>query len=364
MESMDTDRPDSLRAELARYDRRASLERIDAMRSRPRVPMQSSDRPVVPWLLTAALLAFSLGLIANPWFERNVRSQIPGFAEDGPAPSLAAFEAQRAEHARLAARVAALEARPNVALSTVAAEATMDSERMMRAETRIDDLVTAQAASSSRLDEVASEVAALGVRVDATAAEARATLATATQGAAAAQDVLLLTSVRRALEAGARLGPLEPLLQREFAARYPQPVAAIAQLSAAPVTPARLGRELAALRPALTGAASPAGGAGSWWEQIEAGLAGVVQIRPSAAQPAAPDPAARVDAALRLLAQGDVGGAAAQIEALPAARRQAASTWTANARRWLTGMRGLATLEAAALLTPETVAAVKPVTSR
>ena len=364
MDSMDTDRPDSLRAELARYDRRASLERIDAMRNRPRPPAQPADRPVIPWVLTAGLLAFSLGLIANPWFERSVRSQLPGFAQDGAAASLAALEAQRGEHARLAARVAALEARPNVALSTVAAETTMDSERMMRAETRIDDLVTAQSTSDRRLDEVASEVAALGVRVDATAAEARSTLQTATQGAAAAQDVLLLTSVRRTLESGGRLGPLEPILQREFGARYPQPVAAVSQLSAAPVTPAKLRRDLAALRPVLIGASSHAGNAGSWWEQVQAGVAGIVQVRPSGAQPGAPDPAMRVDAALRLLALGDVGGAAAQIAALPPAPRHAASAWLASAHRWQAGMRGLGTLEAAALLAPETVAAAKPLAGR
>lgn len=364
MDSMDSDRPDSLHAELARYDRRASLERIDAMRNRPHVPPQPSERPVIPWILTAGLLAFSLGLIANPWFERSVRSQLPGFARDNVSASMAALDAQRAEHQRLAARVAALEARPNVALSAVDAETTMDSERMMRAETRIDDLVTAQSTSDRRLDEVASEVAALGVRVDATAAEARSTLQMATQGAAAAQDVLLLTSVRRTLEAGGRLGPLEPILLREFGARYPQPVAAVSQLSAAPVTPAKLRRDLAALRPALTGAAPASRETGNWWDQIRAGVAGIVEVRPSGARTGAPDPATRVDAALRLLALGDVGGAAAQVEALTPARRQAAGPWLASAYRWQAGMRGLGTLEASALLAPETVAGAKPLASR
>ena len=363
MDSMDSDRPDSLRAELARYDRRASLERIDAMRNRPHVPPQPSERPVIPWILSAALLAFSLGLIANPWFERSVRSQLPGFARDNVAASMAALEAQRAEQERLAARVAALEARPNIALPA-GSGAAQDSERMMRAETRIDDLAAAQSSSDRRLDEVASEVAALGVRVDATAAEARSTLQTATQGAAAAQDVLLLTSVRRTLEAGNRLGPLEPILQREFGARYPQPVEAVSQLSAAPVTPARLRRELAGLRPALTGAAPANGEAKSWWEQIRAGVAGIVVVRPSGARPGAPDPATRVEAALRLLALGDVGAATAQVEALPPAQRQAARPWLASAYRWLAGMRGLATLEASALLAPETVARAKPLASR
>src|SRR3546814_7671638 len=40
------------------------------VRTRPR-------RSVLPWILTFASLTFALGLLANPWFEREIRSRLP-----------------------------------------------------------------------------------------------------------------------------------------------------------------------------------------------------------------------------------------------------------------------------------------------
>ena len=348
MDSLDSDR-----SEATRYDRRASdrasLDRIEALRTRP--PAEPPRRSVAPWVIAAMLMVFALGLIANPWFESRVRRHLPGFTSAAATASEAELAAERDARLALAAKLAALEGRVAAARPPAAAGG-LDTTRMTRAETRIDDLVTAQNNVDRKLGGVAADVAALGVRVDATAATAQATLAAATQGADAAQAVLLLGSTRRLLEAGARLGTLEPLLQRQFGARYPQPTAALLALSAAPVTPASLHRDLLALRPALTGTAPvPAAGA-SWWSQFTAGLDGIARLRPSGGPGAANDPGARVEAALRALNSGDVATAAAQVAALPPAARGTAAAWQAAALRWQAGMRALATLDAAALLPP------------
>src|SRR3546814_2245139 len=58
------------------------------VRTRPR-------RSVLPWILTFASLTFALGLLANPWFEREIRSRLPfgGGNQVADAPQAGAREA-------------------------------------------------------------------------------------------------------------------------------------------------------------------------------------------------------------------------------------------------------------------------------
>ena len=35
-------------------------------------------RPIAAWVIATIAVAFAIGLLANPWFERNVRSRLPG----------------------------------------------------------------------------------------------------------------------------------------------------------------------------------------------------------------------------------------------------------------------------------------------
>ena len=97
-------RPDPGRPDPGRADLTAT--RLDRLRAGRVTPPPPPQRAVFAWSLTAALLAFALGLIANPWFERSVRSHLPGFAPT-VTPTVADVTA-------LEARVAALEARPAV----------------------------------------------------------------------------------------------------------------------------------------------------------------------------------------------------------------------------------------------------------
>src|SRR3546814_18828310 len=58
------------------------------VRTRPR-------RSVLPWILTFASLTYALGLLANPWFEREIRSHLPfgGGKQVADAPQAGAREA-------------------------------------------------------------------------------------------------------------------------------------------------------------------------------------------------------------------------------------------------------------------------------
>jgi hypothetical protein len=338
MDPFDTDRPT--------LDR-PSLDRIERMRSRP-APTKPPSRPVFPWILAAVLLAFALGLIANPWFERSVRSNLPGFAAT-TLPTVADLDSAREKVTALEARVKALEARPHV----VASGGTIGGERMMRAETRLDGVDRTLTAEAKRVDSLGAEIASVGARVDATASATQATLVTAARGAEAAQAVLVLGTTRRMLENGERLGTVEPVLQRSFGGGYPQPVAAVVALGNAPATPRSLRADLLRLRPALTGVTAPhATSASSWWDSLSESLSSIARIRENGSKAAPTDPAARIDLAVAALTVGNVSAAAAQVAALPPQRKAQAGAWLAAAARYQAGMRGLATLEAAALAPP------------
>jgi hypothetical protein len=312
-----------------------SAARLDRLRS-GRVPTSpAAPRAVFSWALTAALLAFALGLIANPWFERSVRSHLPGFAST-LSPTVA-------DLAAIDARVAAIEARPATKPDPAAALDPAQSERLARVEGALTTLTATTPNAEARTDKIASDLAALTARIDATAAGTAAVLDSATATAARAQAMLVADVVRRQLSVGQPLGPLEPALRRNFAGRAAPQVDAIAALGAAPVTVAGLRASLAALRPAITGVAKPVTGTRGWWETFRDGLTGVVvRAAPSAT---ATDPAARIDRADRDLVAGDVAGAVVEVTALPVATRVRAMAWLAAANRYLAGWRALAALD-------------------
>lgn len=306
-----------------------SSARLDQMRSRPVPPAARPQRVVFAWILVAALLAFALGLIANPWFERSVRSHLPGFAAT-VAPTvadLAAFDA----------RIAALEARPRSVASPIGNALVAGSERLARVEGVVATLGDTLPATTARTDKIATDLAALTGRIDAGAAATAAALSSATASADRAQAMLVAGAVRRQLTEGARLGALEPALRRSFGPRAASAVEAVVALGANPVTLTQLRSGLDQLRPAL-GAATAATSQG-WWAGFRDSLAGIV-VRPAGA-----NSGTGVDRATAALAAGNVASAAAEIGALPAAQRAKAQTWLAAADRYQAGWRGLAALE-------------------
>ncbi|MGB7406815.1 MAG: hypothetical protein WA906_14100, partial [Pacificimonas sp.] len=69
--------------------------------------------PVFPWLIAVAAIFFAVGLIANPWFEREVRTRLPWVAQEADLGSISArLDRQDAEIEAVRTRVAALEQRP------------------------------------------------------------------------------------------------------------------------------------------------------------------------------------------------------------------------------------------------------------
>ena len=329
----------------------ASRERLDRLRERTAAPPPRAPRTVAPWVLSAALLAFALGLIANPWFERRVRSQLPGFAEAVPA-SPEVLAAQQRSVAALQARVAALEIRSKAssgAAPLVGPVPANEGERLARLEARLDNSERTAPASEGRMDKLAGEIATLTGRVDASAAATQATLTSATTAADRAQTVLLLAATRRALEGGARLGTIEPALRRQLGAANPQPVEAIAALGAAPVTLASLRQGFDTIRPQLGGAPVASAPATGWLASLSATFDSMVHVRD--ASPGNPTEV-RVERAAAALRSGDVTTARDQLAALPAPARARATGWLTAADRYLAGMRSLAALESAALMTP------------
>lgn len=328
-------------------------------------------RPIVPWLLTATALAFALGVIANPWFERNVRSYFPGAAQlDAATPETEALRTRVAtlsrELAALDARVEALEARPAIQQPALnepsagpapAGQAGTETdnatgERLARVETRLDTLDQQLLQDDQRLDNLQAEVAGLTVKIGDIGNQTAASLRAAATGAQRAQAVLLISSTRRALESGNRLGALEPALRSQFDQTHGQAVEAVIALGQQPVTLARLRRDFARLRPALIGASRDAAPDRGWWQSLLESLDGIVEVRRSGAPAEATSPTARIDQATRQLAQGNVAGAMASIGRLAPSTGALAADWLDDARRYVVGNRALAQLEAVTLNAP------------
>ncbi len=325
---------------------RASLEATERLRARltgkPAEP-PARPRPVLPWLLAAALLTFALGLIANPWFEHTVRSRLP-FTAAAPVP------ADTSAVAAIEARLARLEAQPVSGAPGLPAAAV---NNMAKAAAQADAADSRSAANAERLDKLAGDLGALTARVETEHARSANMVAGAAQASAQAQGALTLILARRAIDAGRPLGALDQPLRQAFEARYPAAVQAVSALGAQPVNLALLRRDLVALRPRLVSTTSvPAGR--DWLSTLGDTLAGLVSSAPARPATAATtgDP---VDLALQALDHGDVAAAAAGLRRLPQPRLGLAAGWLAAADRWRAGQDAMATLETAVAAAPRPV---------
>ncbi len=316
---------------------RASLDATERLRARlssqRTQPPRERPRSVLPWVIAGGLFVFSAGMIANPWFEANIRSHLPFAA---PATNTAEVKALQDRLARIEAGAAPA--------------AAMPAERLARTEAKVETSTDQIAHEADRIDKLAGEVAALRAHVDADHEQSAATIGAATAAADRAHAMLTLVLVRRAIDAGRPLGALDPALRHDFEARYPEAVKAITALGTAPASPASLRRSFDALRPAL-GAPAPGTVRQTWWDALTSTIAATVS-RP--APGAAPAPA---EAAATALDHGDIAGAAAQLRRLPTPRPPAITGWLADANRWQAGAMALATLETAVVLAPAPVVA-------
>lgn len=320
---------------------RSSLDATERLRARlsgrPSAPAAPPQRRVLPWVIAGGLFVFSAGMIANPWFETNVRGALPFAQVAKPASDSAEIDVLRDRLARLEAPVSG----------------TMPVERLARNEARIENSSDQIAREADRIDRLTSQIATLEATLKSDRARSEAATATAIAAADRAQAMLSLVLVRRAIESGRLLGGLDPMLRQSFEARYPAAVKSVTALGSMPVTLASLRRDYEAMRPAI--GANPAAGARlSWWDTLTSKVASAVTSAPTS-----PGAAGTAEAALQ---RGDYQAAAVYLRKLPAPRPAALTNWLAAAERLQAGMQGLAVLETATLLAPATAAPAVPVT--
>jgi hypothetical protein len=296
------------------------------------------------WTLALLLGSFAAGMIGSPWFESQVRSRLPDWAQTGAAQNaapasdgakLAALEARLAAAeqkpasaslpADVAARIAALEANRTVEGAGAAALATdlgPLGSRMTAAEERLKVLEPAVQTATT----AAAQIGASEARI------------TALQSALAEQSARLrafasLAPLRRALANGTAAGAYVDSL----AAAVPAGSGDIALLRAAatrPVTLASLQRGYAQ-RQAIT--ATTAGQANtqasdSWLQTA------VAQARALVGQGNAKSPAARGETIARgaaALQRGDVDTAMRLVRSGTAAEQQRFSDWLVEAQRYV-----------------------------
>jgi hypothetical protein len=317
---------------------RASLEATERLRQRLARERQDrrapGQRSLLPWAVAGALLMFSAGMIASPWFETRVRDRLP-FAQP------VAVEAPDAMSEALEARLAALEAKSEAA--------PPPAERLARTEAKVETSTDLLTREIDRIDKLTADLAALAAMVEAEQVRDSQIMANAQAAAARTEAMLAVLLARRAIEQGRPLGAIEAPLRQAFEARYPAAVRAVLVQGAAPATPERLARDLRSLGPLADG---PEASGQSWWDVFSRRVGRLV--RPANAS---------VDQNLRnraeaALARGDVEAAARQLRRLPAPRPAAVDRWLEAADRLAAAEDALRQLETAALLpAPEPVEA-------
>lgn len=191
-------------------------------------------------------------------------------------------------------------------------------------------------ALAARETALAGQIAALEARTDALAGSAQM----AGGQAARAEALLVVVAARRALDKGVGLGPLDTQLQARLAAAQPRAVATVHDVASRPVTLETLRQGLEGLGPVLT-----TGAGRGWWDAMRHGLRTLVVVR-HAGTPS-PLPIDRLARASRLLDQGQVEAAVAEVRQLPGAG--AAANWDAEASRYVAARQSLDQLENAAL---------------
>ncbi len=311
-------------------------------RSRP-----ERSRPVLPWLLAAAGVSFSIGVLGSPWLERQVRGHLPP-ALRAPEQALSGPDIKALEQ-KLAQLESRVQDAPAMALETAVAAGSA-ADALTTLESRIAQL-------ESRTGTLAGQLAEQGAGHDDRWQSLSRDIARL-EAEAGAEDrdlraFFLLSLARRAVEAGRPLGPLEPLLSARFAPVADTALADLTNWSSLPQTHGSLATRLAQMAepPAaeepgrVTGEAAGAG----WWENFLGRLRTLVKVRPSgdeALATGAGDPRALAEAQAEL-EKGDLVRAINAIERAP--RNEARDLWIVDARRLAAAEAALDRLESLAL---------------
>jgi hypothetical protein len=157
-----------------------------------------------------------------------------------------------------------------------------------------------------------------------------------------AERLMIAAGVRRAIERGQPLGPLEPQLRQRFGERG-EAVSEILRAAYEPVTLGDLRLALETLAPRLA-----SGPGDSIWTGVRRLLGDLVVLR--GAELPSPRTSDRLHRARLALDQGDVESALAEVVHMPGVAN--AESWTAAARRYIAARQGLLEIERAALEPP------------
>lgn len=190
---------------------------------------------------------------------------------------------------------------------------------------------------AAREQALAARLESLDARLKATDADARV----AASYAGRAEAMMLVFGARRALERGEELGIIANELRRRLGTAAPEAVATVLSASTEPVTLEDLRVAFDQIAPRLS-TSQPDDG---WLSAIQRELTTLVIIRKQDAP--SPHPRERLARARRLLGQGHVEAALAEVSRLPGA--QGAESWMAAAGRYIATRRALDTLEDAAI---------------
>lgn len=165
----------------------------------------------------------------------------------------------------------------------------------------------------------------------------------ASRYATQAERLMIAFAVRRAVERGQPLGPLEPQLRRRFGESHGESVATVVQAAGQPVTLEDLRLALDTIAPRLGVAPNEA-----WWPSVRRLLGDLVVLRQ--ADSPSPRPADRIKRARRMLAEGQVEAALAEVTHMPGVAN--AASWVTAARRFIAARAALREIEVGAMETP------------
>jgi len=192
---------------------------------------------------------------------------------------------------------------------------------------------------NAREQELAGKLDQLELRLRDVSGSAR----NASNYASRAEQLLIAAGVRRALERGQPLGPLEGQLRQRFAEEHGEAVATILRASAEPVTLGDLRLALGTIAPRLATGADD-----SMWMRVRRVLGDLVVLRQ------AESPSSRTSDRLRraqlALDHGDVEAALAEVVHMPGVA--SAESWVGAAKRYIAARQGLLEIERAALEAP------------
>jgi hypothetical protein len=327
-----------------------------------------------PWVLSGLLAAFSGGLIANPWFENQVRSRLPDAlqarvpvsVQAGQSASVAALEQRLAAveqrpaaeiPAELSGRIAALEASRSVAGATEGAatsDTTAMDQRLAVVEGRLGTSEAAAQSAVQNANAAQSSLMVLDNRLAMTSAKFE-------RDGVALRAVASAMALRGVVEQGRPLGALEDSLALLVGGQNKDMIT-LRRVERGGPTLASLRGEFAKLRPALLTQAEAA--SGDWTDRAIVQVKSLLSVRPvgdkainPTDRPTNRSPDAMVPLIDERLARGDIAGAAAALRLLPKPAQTRAAVWLGQADAFVQVRTALARLEAQAIISATQIAA-------